>query len=97
MLFPGLGLGAIVARARLISDGMFMAAARTIAGMVDASQIGASILPAVANVREVSVRVAIAVAEQATSEGLARVNPPDLKTAIREAMWEPRYRPVKAV
>lgn len=97
MLFPGLGLGAIVARARLISDGMFMAAARTIAGMLDASQIGASILPAVANVREVSVRVAIAVAEQATSEGLARVNPPDLKTAIREAMWEPRYRPVKAV
>ena len=96
MLFPGLGLGAIVSRARLISDGMFMAAARTIAGMVDASQIGASILPAVANVREVSVRVAIAVAEQATSEGLARVNPPDLETAIREAMWEPRYRHVKA-
>ncbi len=97
MLFPGLGLGTIATRARLISDGMFTAAARTIAGMVDASQIGAAILPPVANVREVSVRVAIAVAEHAVGEGLARVNPPNLEAAIRDAMWEPRYRRIKAI
>jgi malate dehydrogenase (oxaloacetate-decarboxylating) len=97
MLFPGLGLGAIATRARLISDGMFAAAARTIAGMVDASQLGAPILPAVANVREVSAHVAVAVAEQAVREGLARVNPTDLETAIRDAMWEPRYRAIKTV
>lgn len=97
MLFPGLGLATIVTRARLISDGMFTAAACTIAEMVDPSQLGASILPAVANLREVSVHVAIAVAEQAAREGLARINPPNLETAIRDAMWEPRYRPTKAV
>ena len=97
MLFPGLGLGTIVARARVISDAMFSAAARAIAAMVDPSQLGASILPSVSDVREVSVQVAIAVAEQATREGLARENPPDLERAIREAMWEPRYRPVKAI
>jgi malate dehydrogenase (oxaloacetate-decarboxylating) len=97
MLFPGLGLGTIVIRARLISDGMFMAAACTIAEMVNASQLGTPILPAIANLREVSVRVAIAVAEQAVREELARVNPPNLETAIRDAMWEPRYRPIKAI
>jgi len=97
MLFPGLGLGTIVTRARLVSDGMFTAAACAIAEMVDAPQLGASILPAVANVREVSVRVAIAVAEHAVREGLARVNPPNLEAAIREAIWEPRYRSIKAV
>jgi malate dehydrogenase (oxaloacetate-decarboxylating) len=97
MLFPGLGLGTIVTRARLISDGMFTAAACAIAEMVDAPQLGASILPAVANVREVSVRVAIAVAKQAVREGLARVNPPNLEAAICDAMWEPRYRPIKAI
>jgi len=97
MLFPGLGLGTIVTRARLISDGMFMAAACSIAEMVDATQLGASILPAVANLREVSVHVAIAVAKQAQREGLTRVNPPNLEAAIRAAMWEPRYRPIKAV
>ncbi len=74
-----------------------MAAAHAIAGMVDASQLGASILPPVANVREVSVRVAVAVAEQAVREGLARVNPPNLEAAVRNAMWEPRYRPTKAI
>jgi malate dehydrogenase (oxaloacetate-decarboxylating) len=97
MLFPGLGLGTIVTRARLISDGMFTAAACTIAEMVDTSQLGSSILPAVSNLHEVSVLVAIAVAKQAALEGLTRVNPPNLEEAIRDAMWEPRYRPIKAV
>jgi malate dehydrogenase (oxaloacetate-decarboxylating) len=97
MLFPGLGLGAIVTRARLISDGMFTAAACAIAEMVDAGQLGAPILPAVANVREVSVRVAIAVAKHAVREGLARINAPNLEAAIRDAMWEPRYRATKAI
>lgn len=97
MLFPGLGLGTIVTRARLISDGMFTAAACTIADMVDASQLGAPILPAVANVREVSVRVAVAVAERAIGEGFARVNPPNLEAAVRKAMWEPEYRSITAV
>ncbi len=97
MLFPGLGLGTIVTRARLISDGMFMAGACSIAEMVDASQLGAPILPAMANLRDVSVHVAIAVAKQAESEGLARVSLPNLEAAIRDAMWEPRYRATKAV
>jgi malate dehydrogenase (oxaloacetate-decarboxylating) len=96
MLFPGLALGTIVTRARFISGGMFTAAACTIADMVDTSELGASILPPVADVREVSVHVAIAVAEQAVREGLARVHPPSFETAIRDAMWEPRYRPIKA-
>ncbi len=97
ILFPGLGLGTIVTRARLINDAMFMAAASAIAEMIDASQLGAAILPPVANLREVSVHVATAVAEQAARDGLARVTPPHAETAVRNAMWEPRYRPIKAV
>jgi len=97
MLFPGLGLGAIVARARTISDAMFLAAARTIAAMTEASQLGAAILPAVSNVRNVSFHVAVAVVEQAVREGLARVDPPNPKAAVRKAMWEPQYRRIKAV
>ncbi|MBV8332589.1 MAG: NAD-dependent malic enzyme [Candidatus Eremiobacteraeota bacterium] len=97
MLFPGLGLGTIVARARLLSDGMFMAAANAIAAMVNPWELGASILPSIAGVREVSVRVAVSVVEQAMREGLARVSPPDPEAAVRAAMWEPHYRPMKAV
>ncbi|HEY1975550.1 MAG TPA: NAD-dependent malic enzyme [Candidatus Baltobacteraceae bacterium] len=97
MLFPGLGLGTIAVRARLISDGMFMAAAQAIADMVNPWDLGASILPPISDVREVSVRVAIAVAEQALREGLARANPQDVEAAVRNAMWEPHYRPIRAV
>jgi malate dehydrogenase (oxaloacetate-decarboxylating) len=97
MLFPGLGLGTIAVRSRLISDGMFMAAARAISDMVNPWELGASILPPVSNVREVSVRVAVAAAEQALREGLARAEPQDVEAAVRNAMWEPRYRPIRAV
>ncbi|HKE38034.1 MAG TPA: NAD-dependent malic enzyme [Candidatus Baltobacteraceae bacterium] len=97
ILFPGLGLGTIAVRARLISDAMFMAAARAIADMVNPWELGASILPPMSHVREVSVRVAVAVAEQAVSDGLARAHPQDVEAAVRNAMWEPRYRPVRAI
>ena len=97
MVFPGLGLGTIATRARLISDGMFLAAAHAVAEMVDASQLGASILPPMSNVRDVSQRVAVAVAKQAVREGLARVHSPDVEAAVIHAMWEPNYRPIRAV
>lgn len=97
MIFPGLGLGTIVTRARLISDGMFAAAAAAIADMVDASQLGAPILPPMERMRDVSIRVAVAVASQALREGLARVVPPDVEAAVRNAMWQPRYRCIEAI
>ena len=92
MIFPGLGLGTIVTRARLISDGMFAAAAAAIADMVDASQLGAPILPRMERIHDVSMRVAVAVASAAVREGLARVVPPDVEAAVRNAMWQPCYR-----
>jgi malate dehydrogenase (oxaloacetate-decarboxylating) len=97
MIFPGLGLGTIVTRARLISDGMFVAAAAAIADMVDASQLGAPILPPLDHLRDVSMRVAVAVASQALREGLARVVPPDIEAAVRNAMWQPSYRRIEAI
>ncbi|HTU70900.1 MAG TPA: NAD-dependent malic enzyme [Candidatus Baltobacteraceae bacterium] len=97
MIFPGLGLGTIVTRAQLISDGMFVAAAAAIADMVDVSQLGAPILPPMERLREVSARVAAAVAAAALREGLARVVPEDVESAIHTAMWQPRYAGIEAV
>src|SRR5205823_5012761 len=71
LLYPG--LGAVVARARNISDGMFQAAAKAISDHVDVHQSGASLLPQVENLRIVSATVAVEVARAAASEGLARV------------------------
>jgi malate dehydrogenase (oxaloacetate-decarboxylating) len=96
LLYPGLGLGAVVARAKRVSDGMFAAAADAVAGLVDVSTPGASLLPQVDNLREVSATVAVAVAERAAQERLAQVQLTDPVQQVQDAMWQPRYRPVKA-
>jgi malate dehydrogenase (oxaloacetate-decarboxylating) len=91
LLYPGLGLGTIVAQARHISDGMFMAAARAVAGLVDARLPGASLLPHVDDLREVSATVAVEVAKAAAAEGLARAKLTDVKKLVQDAMWQPVY------
>ncbi|PDZ25817.1 NAD-dependent malic enzyme [Bacillus toyonensis] len=99
LIFPGLGLGTIVVRASVMTDGMFAAAAEAVASMVDTSQPGAPILPEVEELRNISELVAIEVAKVAVAEGVARENlsDNDIKIAVKEAMWQPEYRQIKAV
>ncbi|PEC83173.1 NAD-dependent malic enzyme [Bacillus cereus] len=99
LIFPGLGLGTIVVRASIMTDGMFAAAAEAVASMVDTSQPGAPILPEVEELRNISEMVAIEVAKVAVAEGVARENlsDNDIKIAVKEAIWEPEYRQIKAV
>jgi malate dehydrogenase (oxaloacetate-decarboxylating) len=96
LIFPGLGLGLIAARARRVTDGMLLAAARTVADLVDISAPGAALLPQVDDLRETSVAVAAAVARAAEAEGVASAPlAADLTGQVRALMWEPRYRPVR--
>jgi malate dehydrogenase (oxaloacetate-decarboxylating) len=95
-LFPGLSLGAIVCRARRISDGMFAAAANAVSSLVAVSQPGASLLPHVDNLRSVSVIVAAAVAEAAAAEGLAGVELDDIVHQVQDAMWQAEYCRIEA-
>ncbi|MCU5498351.1 oxaloacetate-decarboxylating malate dehydrogenase [Bacillus wiedmannii] len=99
LIFPGLGLGTIVVRASVMTDGMFAAAAEAVASMVDTSQPGAPILPEVEELRNISEMVAIEVAKVAVAEGVARENlsDNDIKIVVKEAIWEPEYRQIKAV
>jgi malate dehydrogenase (oxaloacetate-decarboxylating) len=92
-VFPGVGLGAIAIKARHISEGMFLAAARAIADLSPAKRDQhANLLPPLAESRTISLKVAIAVAEQAGREGLAgHLAKEDLYTAVKSTMWEPIY------
>ncbi|MBI1379029.1 MAG: oxaloacetate-decarboxylating malate dehydrogenase [Frankiales bacterium] len=98
LVFPGLGLGAIVVRARRITDGMLYAAAAAVAGLSEASHPGASLLPRVSDLREVSAVVATAVARRAIEDGVAAAPPvADLEQLVRASMWRCDYHPVRAV
>jgi malate dehydrogenase (oxaloacetate-decarboxylating) len=96
LIFPGLGLGVIAARARRVTDAMLLAAARAVADLVDISAQGAPLLPRVADLRETSVAVAVAVARTAEAEGVASATlDADLAGQVRALIWEPRYLPVR--
>jgi malate dehydrogenase (oxaloacetate-decarboxylating) len=91
LIFPGLGLGVTVARARRITDGMLAAAADAVAGLSDATTVGASLLPSVDQLRMVSAAVGVAVAQAADSEGLAQADLYNPVQQVHEAMWRPAY------
>ncbi|MBO9516908.1 MAG: NAD-dependent malic enzyme [Porphyrobacter sp.] len=92
-IFPGVGLGALASGATAISDGMFMAAARRLGelgGREGESKGG--LLPAVTELRDLALEIAVAVAAQARAEGLATAEPEALtRESIAATMWQARY------
>ena len=91
LVFPGLGLGVVVARATRISDPMIAAAADAVARMSNASSPGAALLPPMTDLRTASAAVAIAVASTAADQGLAQVELHDPIQQVHDAMWRPEY------
>lgn len=97
LLYPGLGLGTIVAGAEHVTDHMLLAAADAVAGQVTSSQLGAPLLPPVENLRASSAIVAGAVIRAAVADGVARSDLGDvnddsqLVQRVQDAMWQPVY------
>jgi malate dehydrogenase (oxaloacetate-decarboxylating) len=92
-VYPGIGLGAIAVKAKRISDAMFLAAARTIAELSPAKRDpNANLLPPLVEIRDVTFRVAHAVAKEAVAEGIAEaLNDDAIVAAIKAVVWEPVY------
>ncbi|WP_128918762.1 NAD-dependent malic enzyme [Bradyrhizobium nanningense] len=92
-IFPGVGLGVIASGSKLVTDEMFMAAAHTLADCVGKEDLAqGSLYPALPRIREVSVRIAAAVADVAYQRGLADGPAPnDVKALVQSQMYEPHY------
>ncbi|MFI5365123.1 MAG: oxaloacetate-decarboxylating malate dehydrogenase, partial [Candidatus Binatia bacterium] len=96
-IFPGVGLGMCVARARRVSDGMFLDAAKALAERVTAEDLAESaVYPQLTRIRECSHAVACAVIRRAVAEGHADAEVlVGLEQTVQRAMWFPEYLPIR--
>jgi len=96
-VFPGIGLGVLAVRARRVTDGMFVAAAKVLAEISPAARDAhAPLLPPVAQLRDVAFSVAKAVAREARAEGQCEpFDDEELDGLIACKMWDPVYRPYR--
>jgi malic enzyme len=94
-IFPGLGLGAIVAETTSITPRMFLLAAHALAEAVTAERLATgAIYPPVDALRAVSRAIAARVAREAVDVGLAGIDPAtDIDALVDDAMWWPEYVP----
>ena len=91
-IFPGLGLGALLAEARQVTDGMINVAAQALAEcLTDAEIDEGALFPPVRRLRDVARHVAVAVIEQAMADGVANKGIDDAEAAVAANMWEPQY------
>ncbi|HXG92305.1 MAG TPA: NAD-dependent malic enzyme [Blastocatellia bacterium] len=92
-IFPGVGLGVIASKARRVTNEMFVAAAHALSDMSPAlTNPCAPLFPSIENVREVSRRVAVAVATKAVRAGLAApLSAEEIEQRVEAKMWQPRY------
>lgn len=92
-IFPGVGMGVMASGATKVTDEMFLAAAKTLAGEVSETDLRfGRVYPPLPRIREVSLAVAKEVAKIAYSRNLAVLPPPaDLHATIEALMYEPDY------
>jgi malic enzyme len=97
-VFPGMGLGAVVAEARELTDDAFLVAARTLAGLVRPDQLeGGTIYPPVSELRVAARAIAEALVFHLRDTGYGRQYHDDqVAEAVDRAMWWPDYLPYLA-
>ena len=92
-IFPGVGLAAVACKARRITDGMFLTAARVLADLVSEEDLAVgAIYPSLTGIRQVSLTIAEAVVRKMQALDLAR-EPilTDIRETLARGMYDPTY------
>jgi malate dehydrogenase (oxaloacetate-decarboxylating) len=94
LVFPGIGLGVLAARAKHVTDDMLWEASRTLSQLS-----GKALLPSLAQSRETAFLIAKAVAVKAIAQNLNRVEitPDEIDDYLKKTLWTPRYLPLKSL
>ncbi|KAK9317688.1 malate dehydrogenase [Lipomyces starkeyi] len=107
-VYPGIGMGSILSRADRVTETMIAAVVKELASLAPSEKDpNGALLPDVADIRDISAKIATAVVLQALEEGTARVEeiegikvPRDRDQClewVRDQMWKPEYRPLRKV
>jgi malic enzyme len=96
-IFPGVGLGALVAEAREVTDDAFLTAADELAASVSRERLTAgAIYPPIEDLRTIARRIGIAVVRRLRDTGYGRqFRDEDIEPAVDGAMWTPDYVPYR--
>jgi malic enzyme len=95
-IFPGVGLGAIVAEASEVTDEAFLVAARELADLVSSDRLASgAIYPPIGDLRRVARTIAVAVVRHLRDSGYGlQFRDEEIEPAVDRAMWRPEYRPL---
>ncbi len=93
-IFPGVGLGVVAVGAKRVTDEMFFEAARALAALVTKEDLDqGSLFPPLTKVREISARIAEAVARVAYDRGLTDgARPKDIRAHVASLQYQPKYK-----
>ena len=93
-IFPGIGLGVAIGEARRVTEGMLMAASRTLAEHSPLALHGTGpLLPDISDIQSMTKHIAIRVAQAAQQDGVAPVlSEETLRARITDSFWRPVYR-----
>ena len=99
-IFPGLGFGAVMARASKVTDGMVLAAGYALASFTAAHDPDL-VYPPVSEMRAVSIQVAAAVIDAAVTDDVARddevaaMSHEERLAYVERRYWTPKYLPYR--
>jgi malate dehydrogenase (oxaloacetate-decarboxylating) len=98
-IFPGLGLGVISCKAKLVSDEMLMVASTTLAELSPGQEDQSSaVLPPLTTLPQISRKIAFTVAKTAIAQDLARdMTDDELLASIERNFWSPVYREYRRI
>ena len=93
-VFPGIGLGAILAQCKEIGQDVFLSASHTCADMVTEQDLAqGSLYPSLTRVREISHAVAVNIIKLALKNGTAQIQEPaDISKFVWDHMYHPEYK-----
>ena len=92
LIYPGLGLGIIATKSKIVNDKIISAAAHSLGGIIDTTKPGAAVLPPVSKLTEFSETVALAVGQSVLDQKLNTESLNNLKEAIKNTKWIPEYK-----